>query len=95
MFSSIEPNYLKMSLLQEYQHSVLSHELPLTKICQKLYQFLLKNVLPFYVQRTVQGDPGAVASKSLVQGEFLKIQILGPHCRSTELEYTEMLEFIF
>lgn len=69
LFSSVGINYFKMSLLKGYQHSALIHELPLTKISQELYQFLLTKCPPFSVWWMFQADPGTMASKSLGLGE--------------------------
>lgn len=65
LFSSVGINYFKISLLKEYQRSVLTHKLPPTKIAQKLYLFLLVQCSLFYVQRLFQGDSGTFPSKSL------------------------------
>ena len=53
-----------MSPLKEYQLSALTHELPLTKTAQKLYQFLLTNALSFSVWGMFQADSGTIALKS-------------------------------
>lgn len=71
LFSSVGINSFKMSLLKGYQHSALIHELPLTKISQELYQFLLTKCPPFSVWWMFQADPGTMASKSLGLGEVI------------------------
>ena len=65
LFSSVGINYFKMSPLKEYQLSALTHELPLTKTAQKLYQFLLTNALPFSMWGMFQADSGTIALKWL------------------------------
>ena len=85
LFSSVGINYFKMSVLKEYQLSALTDELPLTKIAQKLYQFLITKCPPFFYMGDVSGWLWDNCIKITWIGKwFLKIHIPGSHRRPSK-----------